>query len=178
MVTHRTGFLQPACLKTPASAKSNFDVRSEPESGSGSHHARRILTVANGPEHNPTMARLGETNLILAEAEQDVRGRKVVDRHGKDIGHVTDLFIDEEERKVRMLQIKAGGFLGLGEKHFLLPSDAISDVRESEVHVNVTLEHIVASPAYDPDLIPAPTQEFCGQYYGYYGMRPYWPTIA
>jgi len=124
--------------------------------------------------HDSELARLSDTDLVLAEERQDIRNRKVVDRHGTDIGHVENLFIDQTERKVRMVQIRAGGFLGLGERHFLLPVDAITSVANGEVHVNVTLELIVGSPVYDPSIIPAPTQESWGPYYGHYGVTPYW----
>jgi len=75
--------------------------------------------MANHATHDCELARLNDTNLMLAEDHQDIRGCKVVDRHGDEIGHVDDLFIDETEKRVRMLQIRAGGFLGLGERHFL-----------------------------------------------------------
>ena len=124
--------------------------------------------------HDSELARLSDTDLVLAEGHQDIRNRKVIDRHGAEIGHVDNLFIDQRERKVRMVQVRAGGFLGLGERHFLLPVDAITNVANGEVHVNVTLESVVGSPVYDPSLISAPTQESWGPYYGYYGFTPYW----
>ncbi|MDQ2681824.1 MAG: PRC-barrel domain-containing protein, partial [Candidatus Eremiobacteraeota bacterium] len=130
--------------------------------------------MAQQHAHDSKLERLSDTGLILADEHQDIRDRKVVDRHGKDIGHVADLFIDEQERKVRMLVIGAGGFLGLGERHFLLPVDAVTEVTKGEVHVNVTLERIVESPVYDPSLIAAPAQDAWAPYYGYYGFAPYW----
>jgi hypothetical protein len=75
-----------------------------------------------------------------------------------------------------MLEVRAGGFLGLGDRHFLLPVDAITSVTKSEVHVNQTRERIVHSPVYDPTLIETPTQEYWEPYYGYYGLSPYWDS--
>ena len=126
--------------------------------------------------NNDVMQKLNDTNLTLADSRQDIRGRKVIDRHGEEIGHVSDLFIDEAERNVRMLQISAGGFLGLGDRHFLLPVDAISTVGKDEVHIDQTREHVVNSPAYDPKLIARPSREYWEPYYGYYGLSPYWGT--
>jgi sporulation protein YlmC with PRC-barrel domain len=124
--------------------------------------------------HSAELARLSDTDLVPAQLHQDIRNRKVVDWNGAAIGHIDDLFIDEKERKVRMLQIRAGGFLGLGERHFLLPVDTITNVTDAEVRVNETLEHIVGSPVYDPKLIAVPTQSAWGPYYGYYGLSPFW----
>jgi len=73
-----------------------------------------------------------------------------------------------------MLAIRAGGFLGLGDRHFLLPVDAITSVTKGEVHVNQTRDRIVRSPVYDPTLVETPTQEYWEPYYGYYGLSPYW----
>jgi sporulation protein YlmC with PRC-barrel domain len=123
---------------------------------------------------NSELEKLKDTGLELDDSAQDIRNRKVVDAHGEDIGHVSALFIDRNERKVRMLEVRAGGFLGVGDRHFLLPVDAITSVTKSEVHVNQTRERIVHSPAYDPTLIETPTQEYWAPYYGYYGLSPYW----
>jgi len=126
--------------------------------------------------HASELDRLSETDLILAEADQDIRNRIVIDSHGADIGKIDDLFIDRSERKVRMLQIRAGGFLRLGERHFLLPVEAITDVTAKEVYVNVTLEHVVASPPYDPKLIELTTRDLVAPYYGHFAINPYWAT--
>lgn len=123
---------------------------------------------------NTELEKLTETGLALEDSTQDIRNRKVVDAQGEDIGHVSNLFIDQGERKVRMLEVRAGGFLGLGDRHFLLPVDAITSVAKDEVRVNQTRERIVHSPAYDPTLIVAPTQQYLDPYYGYYGLLPYW----
>ena len=87
---------------------------------------------------------------------------------------MSSLFIDEAERKVRMIEIRAGGFLGIGERHFLIPVDAVARVDKDEVHINLTREHIAGSPHYDPGLIEEPTQSNWEPYYGYYGLSPYW----
>jgi sporulation protein YlmC with PRC-barrel domain len=86
------------------------------------------------PRHttNLKLEKLSDTNLTLAHTAEDIRGRKVLDASGSDIGHVSALFIDRGERKVRTLEIRAGGFLGLGDRHFLLPEEAITSVVEGE----------------------------------------------
>jgi sporulation protein YlmC with PRC-barrel domain len=118
---------------------------------------------------------LNDSDLILADPDLDIRGRKVVDPSGAEIGHVSDLFVDASERKVRMLQIRTGGgFLGIGDRHVLLPVDAIAGIAKDAVRVNETRERVVKSPAYEPKLLEAPTPSFWEPYYGYYGLMPYW----
>jgi sporulation protein YlmC with PRC-barrel domain len=128
------------------------------------------------PTKSTELERLADTGLELADVDQDIRNRQVIDKNGDHIGHVSSLFIDPDERKVRMLEIRAGGFLGLGERQFLLPVDAITSVGKRDVHVNQTRERITQSPAYDPALIEKPAQAYWEPYYGYYGLSPYWST--
>jgi sporulation protein YlmC with PRC-barrel domain len=120
------------------------------------------------------LANLNDSELMLEDPHLDIRRRKVVDKHGLEIGHVSDLFIDVAERKVRMIEVRAGGFIGIGDRHFLLPVDAIVSVAKDEVHVDETRERVIASPAYDPALLEDPTPKFWEPYYGYYGLLPYW----
>jgi len=105
------------------------------------------------------LEKLSETGLEISDPDFDIRGRKVIDRSGAEVGHVSSLFIDEDKRKVRMLEIRAGGFLGIGERHVLLPVDAITSVSKHDVHVSETRERIVHSPVYDPTLIETPTRD-------------------
>jgi sporulation protein YlmC with PRC-barrel domain len=127
-------------------------------------------------QHSTTneLQKLDDTGLVLDDGAQDVRGRKLVDGHGETIGHVSNLFIDADERKVRMLEVRAGGFLGLGDKYFLVPADAVTRVDKDSVHVAASHERILNSPIYDPRLVEAPTREFWEPFYGFYGLSPYW----
>jgi sporulation protein YlmC with PRC-barrel domain len=124
--------------------------------------------------NNSPLERLSDSSLVLSEPDQDIRGRKVIDQHGADIGHVSGLFIDEGERKVRMLELRSGGFIGIGERHFLLPVDAISSVDENEVHVSESGARIIHSPIYDPTLVVPSIRGYWEPYYGYYGLSPHW----
>jgi len=123
---------------------------------------------------NSEIEKLSDTGLELEDAAQDIRNRKVVDVHDEDVGHVSGLFIDRAERKVRMLEISGGGFLGFGDRHFLLPVDAITSIDKGEVHIDQTRERVVGSPAYDPTIIEAPTRDYWEPFYGYYGLSPFW----
>ena len=91
------------------------------------------------------------------------------------------LYVDEEERKVRLLDVGAGGLLGLGEKNFLIPVEAVREVNEDGVVVDQSREKVVDSPPFDTDVVPqAPYQRDIYAYYGYArsGGRTYpgaWP---
>lgn len=120
---------------------------------------------------NYTLIKLSDTDLTVLDPKQDIRGRKVVDSRGHEIGDIDDLLIDDTEHKVRFLRVAGGGFLGIGGQKFLIPVDAIGGIDEDVVHIDRTREHIVGAPRYDPDLAD---QKYTEQLYGYYGYVPFW----
>lgn len=101
-----------------------------------------------------SIERLGDTNLQLADSAQDLRGRAVIDGHGDKIGTVTAVFADKRDRKVRFLEVAAGGFLGMGQDHVLIPVYAITSVGPNEVHIEQTKDKLAGALAYDPAVVP------------------------
>ncbi len=107
----------------------------------------------------PGLVKLSDSALELRNPNQDVRGRKVFDNNEEEIGTVEDLFADEEERRVGFLDVGAGGFLGLGEKHFLIPIEAVLEVKEDRLIIDQSREKIVDSPPFDPKVVPGPEEQ-------------------
>jgi CBS domain-containing protein len=122
-------------------------------------------------ETNATLLRLSDTDLMLADQSEDIRGRKALDMADEELGKIDDLLIDEREQKVRFLQVASGGFLGLGTTKFLLPVDAIMRITPEAVYINQTREKIAGAPRYDPALVDEP---YVGNLYTHYGYPPYW----
>lgn len=123
-------------------------------------------------QKHPVLTRLGDTEFTVADPSEDIRGHSVIDQSGEDIGTVDGLLIDDAEHKVRFLHVAAGGFLGIGEKTFLIPVDAISSIEDDQVRVDQRRERIVGGPVYDPDLAEQPNS--FEDSYGYYGYMPFW----
>jgi len=117
------------------------------------------------------LLKLSDTDMTLASAAEDIRGRKVVDAHGEDVGDVDDLMIDDTENKVRFIRVASGGFLGMGAQKFLIPVDAIKQIKDDKVVVSHDRETIAGAPAYDPDVVD---ERYYDNLYGYYGYGPYW----
>ena len=118
----------------------------------------------------PDLVRLSDSGLALEDLTQDVRGLDVYDEDGDQIGTVKDLYADTEERKVRFLDVCAGGFLGLGQKRFLIPVEAVGEVREDGVVVvDQKRQKVAQSPPFDADVVVAqpPYQDELYKYYGY-----------
>jgi hypothetical protein len=121
------------------------------------------------------LVKLSDAALSVADPAEDVRGRTVLVRDGSAIGEVDDLFVDEGERRVRFLQVAAGGFLGLGEHTFLLPVEAVTGVDSGHVHVDQARERVAGAPRYDP-AIAAPPDYFAGVY-EWFGAAPFWTPV-
>lgn len=120
----------------------------------------------------PKLQKLVDTGLAIAEPDEDVRGRKAVDIDGQEIGEVDALYIDEAARKVRYLEVKSGGFLGIGASTFLMPVDAVKDIDENAVRVDRARETLDRAPTYQPELVDKPSYwEEVSRYYGY---TPFW----
>src|SRR5450759_5707682 len=89
-----------------------------------------------------TLSKLSASGQTIANADHDIRGRKVKDKDGKDVGKVDDLLIDDQERKVRFLRVEHGGFVGLGETKSFIPVDAITRITADEVFIDHSREHV------------------------------------
>lgn len=119
-----------------------------------------------------TLMRLGDTGQMLADPDQDIRGRKVLDRDGNEIGKVDDLLIDPDQQKVRLLRVEHGGLFGVGATPLFIPVETVERVTEDEVSLDRTRVQVAAAPEYDPEIVDRDKQ--MANLYGYYGYTPYW----
>ena len=101
------------------------------------------------------LVRLGDSDFVPANPEDDVRGKDVYDAEGQRIGSVGDLYIERKEREVRFLEVGTGGFLGIGEKRFLVPVEEVVEVAEDRVTIESGRTERVAGPApFDTKVAP------------------------
>ncbi|GAA3939329.1 PRC-barrel domain-containing protein [Actinoplanes auranticolor] len=117
------------------------------------------------------MLKLSDTDLIIANPAEDIRGRTARDVNGEKIGKIEDLLIDNETNEVRMLRVEHGGVLGFGATPSFVPVEAISRITDEDVHLRRAGAEVAQAPRYDPELTDE--REFYGQVYGYYGYPPY-----
>ena len=115
------------------------------------------------------LTKLSEADLPLEEPWQDIRGLEVYDVNGEQIGSVEDLYVDRDSRLPRFLEVSAGGLLGIGKKHFLIPIEEVSrDMDEDRVTVIQPRDKVVESADFDPDDVSNPdVQRAIRAYYGH-----------
>ncbi len=82
-------------------------------------------------------------------------GKSVQTTKGKDIGEIEDLAIDEIDGRVRYAVLSFGGLLGMGEKYFAIPWEALrlSDNKE-HFALNVTEKELEKAPGFDKNNWP------------------------
>ena len=111
-----------------------------------------------------------------ARAQHDVRGSSVLDSRDRIVGYVADLYVDEDERHLRFLDVATEGFMGLGRKHYLVPFEAVIPFAEASrrgysgsIGLQVDRETVQRSPTFaNPLAGPEPEfQEAILQHYGY-----------
>jgi len=93
----------------------------------------------------------------------------VYDRDGAKIGTVKDLYVDTEDEDVRFLAVGAGGFLGLGEKHFMVPMEAVTDTSGGGVTIEQSRQKVEGSPELETKGVPEDAYQ--REVYDYYGYR-------
>ena len=101
--------------------------------------------------------KLSDSDFVFENPEQDIRGKDVYDEDGEQIGSVDDLYVDGREQKVRFLEVGAGGFLGIGEKHFLVPVEYVTEVGEVRIIIEPGREKAMGSPPFDTKVVPLNT---------------------
>jgi sporulation protein YlmC with PRC-barrel domain len=120
------------------------------------------------------LIRLGDSDLVPANPKNELRGKyvcvaDVVDR--KVIGSVEDLYIDRQELEVRLLEVGAGGLLGIGKKRFLVPVEAVVEVAAGLVTIEPGRTEKVEGPApFDTKVVPPradePHEDYASRPYG------------
>jgi sporulation protein YlmC with PRC-barrel domain len=117
------------------------------------------------------LVRLGDSDLVPANSENDLRGKYVYVVEGKVIGSVEDLYIDRQEREVRFLEVGAEGLLGIGKKRFLVPVEAVVEVAAGLVTIEPGRTEKVEGPApFDTKVAPPradePHEDYASPPYG------------
>ena len=105
-------------------------------------------------------------------------GNKVVNPAGEQLGNIKELMIDLEDAQVAYAVLSFGGLLGLGDKLFAIPLDALTfDTQEHTIILDVDKEVLKNAPGFDKDHWPDDAQYEAGwllDIYEYYGYSPYW----
>lgn len=105
-------------------------------------------------------------------------GEKVVNTAGEHLGNIKELMIDLDGGLIAYAVLSFGGFLGLGDKLFAIPWEALTvDTENHSLILDVDKEVLKDAPGFDKDHWPDNAKYEAGWLLGvyeYYGYSPYW----
>jgi sporulation protein YlmC with PRC-barrel domain len=105
-------------------------------------------------------------------------GDRVRNAAGEDLGKIEEIMLDVPSGRVAYAVLSFGGFLGMGNKLFAVPWEALSlDQENHEFILNVGKDTLENAPGFDKDNWPDMANASWGEkIYNYYGKTPYWDT--
>lgn len=105
-------------------------------------------------------------------------GDEVKNAAGEQLGDLEEIMIDLNTGRVAYAVLSFGGFLGMGDKLFAIPWEALSvNAEDHSLTLNVAKEKLENAPGFDEDDWPDTTAKDDGwlvEVYDYYSYRPYW----
>lgn len=99
-------------------------------------------------------------------------GHDVQDTRGEHVGEVEDIILDMESWNAQWAVVSAGGFLGMGEHHFIMPVKALKFSGDTgQVMLGVERGRLKNAPTFDRDHAPDFSDDrWVGSVYAYYGI--------
>jgi sporulation protein YlmC with PRC-barrel domain len=118
----------------------------------------------------------GQNTLGLVLSGSTLKGDKVVNYKGEDLGKIEEIMIDLDRGRVAYAVLSFGGFMGMGDKLFAIPWQAITvDTIKKQLVLNADKELLQKAPGFDKNNWPDMADLSLGStLYGYYGYKPYW----
>jgi sporulation protein YlmC with PRC-barrel domain len=107
-------------------------------------------------------------------------GDRVRNTAGEDLGKIEEIMLDVPTGRVAYAVLSFGGFLGLGNKLFAVPWEALTlNERDHEFILNVDKEQLDNAPGFDKDNWPDMADPAWGsQVFKHYGYKPYWESAS
>ncbi len=119
----------------------------------------------------------GTRNVRHVMSASTLNGDSVVNSKGEDLGKIEEIMIHVPSGKIAYAVLSFGGFLGLGDKLFAIPWEALKlDEDNHRFVLDVDKEKMERAPGFDKDRWPDmadPT--WSSEIYRYYGYQePTW----
>ena len=125
-------------------------------------------TGGPGPDvrHGPGPDVMGADTLV---------GNDVYNHKDEDLGDIKEIMLDMRSGKVGYAVLSFGGFLGMGEKLFAVPWNALKlDTEHKRFVLNVDKDRLKLAPGFDKDKWPnMADQSWAKEIHSYYGTQPY-----
>ncbi|NOT01834.1 MAG: PRC-barrel domain-containing protein [Phycisphaerales bacterium] len=106
----------------------------------------------------------------------DLIGKSVENPRGEILGQVQDLAVDGERGRVAYAVLSFGGFMGMGDKWFAIPTGALT-LPDDCKHFVLAVEknNLKNAPGFEKDRWPSMGETTWGTgIHEFYGLQPYW----
>jgi sporulation protein YlmC with PRC-barrel domain len=102
-------------------------------------------------------------------------GNDVSNHKGEHLGDIKEIMLDMRSGRVAYAVLSFGGFLGMGEKLFAVPWNALSlDTKKKRFVLNVEKDRLKDAPGFDKAHWPnMADQSWAKEIHSYYGTKPY-----
>lgn len=109
-------------------------------------------------------------------AADTLQGDKVINMRGEDIGEIQDIMIDVPRGRVAYAVLSFGGFLGIGDKLFAIPWDALTlDTNRHCFVLDIDKDRLKHAPGFDKDHWPSMADpSWAADVHSFFNRRPYW----
>ena len=104
-----------------------------------------------------------------------LNGNDVYNPKGEDLGDIKEIMLDMRTGRVSYAVLSFGGFLGMGDKLFAVPWNAlVLDTVNKRFTLNVDKDKLESAPGFDQDKWPNMANPTWAQgIHAYYGTTPY-----
>lgn len=112
----------------------------------------------------------------LSLSASTIIGDVVENTSGERLGKIEELMIDVEQGRIAYAVLSFGGFMGVGDKLFAIPWNALRvNTQEHKFVLEADKNTLEAAPGFDKDNWPDMADQSWGsEIHRYYGQQPYW----
>ena len=133
----------------------------------GIYNGRAASNGSSGIDHGPGPELMGAETLI---------GDLIFNHKDEALGEIKEIMLDMRNGKVGYAVMTFGGFLGMGEKLFAVPWNALKlDTKHHRFVLHVEKDRLKDAPGFDKDRWPDMADHvWTANIHSYYGTVPYW----
>lgn len=97
----------------------------------------------------------GNSTLSLLLSASTLHGNDIYNTHEENLGSLKEIMLDVHSGTVRYAVLSSGGFLGIGDKLFAIPWQALAiDTKNKRFVLDVDADRLKNAPGFDKDNWP------------------------
>lgn len=128
----------------------------------GMYKTSNATAAGPDPRHGPGPHLMGADTLV---------GNDVYNRNSEDLGDIKEIMLDMRSGRVSYAVLSFGGFMGVGEKLFAVPWEALKlDTENKRFVLDVNKDRLSSAPGFDkdhwPDMADPTWEKSIHAYYG------------